>query len=256
MKILLTIAFFIWMFGVVCKSGVGPIPVEQPSSILTTYQSFLSYYSENIDLKSQFVAVDQLGKQITKDFFLKELTSGKFLPLSIKSMDNRPHYTLYLLPALCNPDIKSCLKGWAIDYYSRYSQIGKKFPAFNFVDIKGVHYTNALTKGKIIVLKGWNLTCPPCVREIPHLNSLVKRYKDRKDIIFLSVVPDSKYKVESFLLKRPFSYPVIPNEIYFEYILKLNIAPCHIIIDKKGYITTIVNTYEELNKALIIQSSI
>src|SRR6202012_221107 len=141
-------------------------PVEQPVVILKTFDSFLSYYGQYVKLESDFAALDESSHVVTKDAFLKLMTTGKYLPLRLQSKSAEPVYQLYKLNPSISSRITECLKGWAADYYSKYSKLGKPLPQFSFVDINGNTYTNANTRGKILVLKGWDLSCPPCIREI------------------------------------------------------------------------------------------
>lgn len=38
-------------------------------------------------------------------------------------------------------------------------------------------------KGKVVVLEFWATWCGPCVKTIPHLNSLVEEFKDKPDAV-------------------------------------------------------------------------
>lgn len=58
--------------------------------------------------------------------------------------------------------------------------------------------------GKAVVLEYWATWCAPCVEEIPHLNELAQKFKDRP-IVFLSVTDEEPEVVEGFLKKRSIS---------------------------------------------------
>jgi thiol-disulfide isomerase/thioredoxin len=62
-----------------------------------------------------------------------------------------------------------------------------KFPDFSFKDLNGNLITNESMKGKIVVIKCWYIHCAACIKEFPEVNNLVRKYKDRKDIIFISL---------------------------------------------------------------------
>lgn len=58
-------------------------------------------------------------------------------------------------------------------------------------------------QGQVVVLDFWATWCEPCVDSIPHLNSLVERFKGRP-VAFISVTDESKEKVlGAFLEKHP-----------------------------------------------------
>ncbi len=46
-------------------------------------------------------------------------------------------------------------------------------------------------RGKIIVLNDWATTCAPCIAEMPGLNKLVRKYKD-KQVLFLAILDDKE----------------------------------------------------------------
>jgi thiol-disulfide isomerase/thioredoxin len=231
-------------------------PVEQPAVILKTFDNFLTYYGRYINLEIEFTALDESAKPISKDAFLKKLTTGVYLPLCLQSKAAVPVYELYKIDAEKNPRVVECLRGWAVDYYSQYSKMGKPFPQFSFTDMDGKTYNNENTKGKILVLKNWGLTCPPCIKEIPQLNKMVAKYRNRKDIVFVSVVPETETQVKPFLAQHPFSYPVVPRERYFLNVLQLNFAPCHVIVNKEGRVTLITSSPDILAAELAKEAKI
>src|SRR5260221_417625 len=57
-------------------------------------------------------------------------------------------------------------------------------------------------KGKVVVLEFWATWCSPCVKAIPHLNSLVEQFQD-KPVVFLSVTSENEDVVRTFLKKHP-----------------------------------------------------
>ena len=128
---------------------------------------------------------------------------------------------------------------------------GKKIPKFNFKDLKSKIYNSETTKDKIVVLKFWFIHCQKCVEEMPNLNKLVKKYKDRNDIVFLSLAFDKNEELKKFLTKKAFYYPVVGNQKnYLLQDLEIESFPTHMIINKKGLISKVVNSYEELEIAL------
>src|SRR6476620_8522768 len=108
---------------------------------------------------------------------------------------------------------------------------GKQMPAFDFKDLDGKQYTTANTKGKVVVLKCWFINCFACVQEFPQLNRLVSSFQNKKDPLFVSLASDSKPALTSFLIKRPFSYAVVPNAgKYMNDALKISAYPTHLLI--------------------------
>jgi peroxiredoxin len=128
---------------------------------------------------------------------------------------------------------------------------GKELPNYQFEDIAGHKYNNVNTRGKIIVLKCWFIHCVACVKEFPELNKLVDNYKNRKDILFVSLAFDNKKDLKSFLKMHRFNYDVVPNQQTFMMDrLSINTFPTHIIIGKDGKIRKAVDNYKDLLPAL------
>ncbi len=53
-------------------------------------------------------------------------------------------------------------------------------------------------KGKVVILEFWATWCEPCVDNIPHLNALAEKYKD-KPVVFISITDEPGQKVSEFL---------------------------------------------------------
>jgi len=226
-------------------------PVEAPAQILKDFNSFLTYMGENLKLSEDFTAYGTDGRVISKATFLKMLTSGDYLPLRLNSTDSKLYFKLYKFNASDGSSFRENTAGWAKVFYDHYQRIGKKFPAFNFVDIKGNRYNSETMKGKTIVLKCWFIGCKTCQEEMPALNKLVKQYENRRDIIFLSLAPDAKDKLQAFLKKTPFNYAIVPNQGGFmKNDLNVNAFPTHFIINKQGLIVNVVDTPEEIDYTL------
>lgn len=252
MKKLLLLSCLLLSFQVYCFGVSTPgAPVEAPANILKSVNSFFAYSGENMRLAEDFTAYNSSLKVISKGAFLKALTSGNYFPLRLTSTDNKLYFKLYRFDASTKNEIREATKGWSVVYYEHYKLLGTKFPEFNFVDLKGNRYTSASTKGKIIVLKTWFIACSTCAAQVPDLNALVGKYKNRKDILFLSLASDSKKELEKFLKSKAFYYAVIPNQDKFiTNSLNINAFPTHFIINKNGVIVNVVDTPNEVSYTL------
>ncbi len=69
--------------------------------------------------------------------------------------------------------------------------LGKQAPAFEFTRIDGEKITADSLKGKIAVLDFWFTQCTPCQQGFPLLNKVYERYKNRDDVVFISVNADA-----------------------------------------------------------------
>lgn len=124
-------------------------------------------------------------------------------------------------------------------------------PEYHFTDLDGQTYTPENTKGKIVVLKCWYLSCMPCVVEIPTLNRIKGEYEGRNDILFLSLCMDSQRDLKAFLKENVFDYKQIANQrSYLSDKLKIDRYPTHFVINKQGFIIKKTNKYEEMADVL------
>jgi peroxiredoxin len=238
-------------FNSYCQSKNYGEPAEPASVILSSVDSFYVYMEKKVNLSHDFIGLDVNENVLSKDAFLKILSSGDYLPLRLISKDSSNYYKLYKLKSSENSIIKLSVKGLAEQQYVYSKMLGSQFPDFNFTDLNGNNYNNKNTKEKIIVLKCWFIECPPCIDEMPALNDLIKQYENRKDIVFLSVSFNSKNELKNFLKKTTFNYAVVADQQNFlDKVLKIYVYPTHIIINKQGVIVNISNNSEELASAL------
>lgn len=110
-------------------------------------------------------------------------------------------------------------------------QDGTVLKELNFKDIDGNSFTLDSLKGKVLVLNFWFTTCRPCVEEIPDLNRIQEKFKD-KDVEFFAITFDSKKKLEDFAKKKLFNFTVVPNSMNVIRQFYVNSYPTTIIIDK------------------------
>ncbi|HXU48681.1 MAG TPA: TlpA disulfide reductase family protein [Candidatus Binatia bacterium] len=86
-------------------------------------------------------------------------------------------------------------------------------PAFTMKDLAGETITTSAFPGKVVLLSFWATWCPPCRLEIPELIDLQKRYKDKLQIIGISMddtdTPAEIKHVHDVATELGINYPVI-----------------------------------------------
>jgi len=254
MKTLFAAILIAFVFGfTVCKGDVNPgAPMYSPAEILKSNNTFISYIGQNLNLLSEnLTAYDTNGKIISKLEFLKQLTTGRYLFLRLNSTDGKVYFKLYKLRSRAELAQGDVVYAYTRFVYDDYQKVGKRFPAFDFTDINGNSYTSENTRGKILVIKYWFIGCQTCEQEMPELNKLVQRYKNREDILFISIAPDSKEKLQAFFKRTRFDYiNVYGQHDLIKNTLKLQAAPTHLIINKQGVIVNVVDNPEEIDYTL------
>ncbi|GAA6767916.1 hypothetical protein AAFH68_38680 [Flavobacterium sp. CGRL1] len=231
-------------------------PEVDPIQIQKTFQDW-SAYNKKIMLSRDFTALDVSSKEITKESFLDQLSNGNFIPVRLKSEADIYIYKLFKIQPKSDTSIKATINQIGFDAYKNYKMEGTAFPKFSFKDLDGNLVTNESMKGKIIVIKCWYIHCTPCIREFPQVNKLVSAYKDRKDIVFMSLAEDSPEQLKTFLARKPLLYSVIPNmKDYMNEALQLNSFPTHFILNKEGLISKVLPNFESLEVALAKESKL
>lgn len=120
---------------------------------------------------------------------------------------------------------------------------GTTAPEFDLVDLQGNHYTLENLKGKVVVLNFWFIKCGACLQEMPDLNKLVEKYKD-KPIVFLAITHDEGTSVTEFLKKKEILLTVIPNEQKTIKNYQIQFFPTNIILDQEGKVVFAKDGFE------------
>jgi len=251
--IIITLLFFTFSFG---QNKFGN-PEVNPIQIQKTFKDWSTYQKENIMLSRDFMALNLLSKEISKESFLNELVNGNYIPIRLKSTDSIYYYKLFKIQPKSDTSIKATINQEAFDALKNFEMEGKPFPKFSFNDLDGNLVSNETMKGKIIVIKCWYIHCAACIKEFPEVNKLVEKYKDRKDILFISLAEDTPEQLKVFLARKPLSYSVIPNmKEYMNEALLLNAFPTHFILNKEGSNAKVLNNYQSLEVALEKESKL
>lgn len=90
------------------------------------------------------------------------------------------------------------------------------------------------SKGKVIFLNFWATWCPPCIAEMPTVNSLRAELKGKPVQFILADIDNNLDRSEAFMKKNKLDLPVFePASIIPEYIFRGNV-PTTVIINKQG----------------------
>jgi len=79
---------------------------------------------------------------------------------------------------------------------------------FTLPDILGKTWTLKQLKGKVVLVNFWATWCPPCRKEIPDLELLYTRFKD-KGFVVLGITDEKPAVVTPFVTKNAMSYPIL-----------------------------------------------
>ncbi len=113
----------------------------------------------------------------------------------------------------------------------------KPAPEFTLQDLQGKRISISDFKNKVVLINFWASWCIPCKNEMPSLNRLFLRYKDR-DLVVLGISIDrTKEAVQNFLKETPLNFPILLDstvEISQKY--KVYAYPTTFLINRKGII--------------------
>jgi len=79
---------------------------------------------------------------------------------------------------------------------------------FTLTDLKGQSWHLRDLRGKVVLVNFWATWCPPCRKEMPDLQALYDKYRDRGFVV-LSISDEESAKVTPFIAERKITYPVL-----------------------------------------------
>ncbi|NMA82513.1 MAG: redoxin family protein [Epulopiscium sp.] len=115
-------------------------------------------------------------------------------------------------------------------------------PDFTAINQHGEEVTLSDFKGKVVFLNFWGSWCPPCLEEMPHIQTVYEEYtRDREDVVFLAVNDQTQpreksvEKVNEWLGEEGYTFPVLydtDKSITTSYGIRA--FPTTFMIDKEG----------------------
>jgi thiol-disulfide isomerase/thioredoxin len=127
-------------------------------------------------------------------------------------------------------------------------------PEFKVASLDGQPLSLADERGKVILLNFWATWCGPCRAEIPDLIELQTRYKDRLQIIGLTVDEDDAGLVKKVVEETGINYPVAmaPAEVRLKY-GGIAALPTSFVLNSDG---RVVQKHEGLRDPLLYELEI
>jgi thiol-disulfide isomerase/thioredoxin len=215
------------------------------SALTKDFVTWYNYTYYNVPLSADFIGLDTDSTVINKEAFLNKLLKGDVVPFKIRVVRDTQVYKLYTLnenKESIEPTLKQMAE-WEMKYFKME---GKEMPQYNITDLDGKTYSNASTKGNIVLFKCWFIGCVACVKEFPELNRLVEENRGNKDVLFISLAFDSAQNLKNFLKTKEFKYAVVPGAKNLIHKMNIVAYPTHLLIDRNGKIIKVVNRIEEL----------
>jgi len=113
---------------------------------------------------------------------------------------------------------------------------GKKAPVFSLEDLNGKRSDLKQYRGKVVFLNFWATWCGPCKEEMPSMEELSQKFKE-KDFVFIALSVDyaGVKPVKDFIEKHRYTFPVlIDPKCETLDLFEVKGIPTTFLIDKKG----------------------
>ncbi|MGB3919494.1 TlpA family protein disulfide reductase [Thiothrix litoralis] len=83
---------------------------------------------------------------------------------------------------------------------------------FKFKDMDGNSHQFSEYRGKWVIVNYWATYCGPCIAELPALNSVAKRFKDKVVVLGMEAGETPAAELKQFVAQKKITYPVIPTQ--------------------------------------------
>lgn len=118
-----------------------------------------------------------------------------------------------------------------------WEKANQPLAAFELTDLSGHKWNLDSLKGRVTLISFWATWCGPCRQELPLVQKLIEHYKDRPDVVLISMnMDDNPGLVEPFLKEHQLSMTVIPASGYISETLNVNGIPQNWIVDPQGIV--------------------
>jgi peroxiredoxin len=91
---------------------------------------------------------------------------------------------------------------------------GTRLPEIGLTDLSGKKVDLASLKGKVVIVDFWASWCAPCAEELPQLEKLHKKYKDRGLVVVGVSVDEEAENLTGFLKKVKLSFPIVHDKAH------------------------------------------
>ena len=144
---------------------------------------------------------------------------------------------------LVSPDTKAWLMRQIISTVLLNKKIKKKktepgiIESLSIRDDNGKLTNTSELKGKVVFINFWASWCPPCRAEFPSIQKFYEKYKENKDLVFLTInLDDNVAAGKEYLNKEQFSVPFLVPDGYVPNVFFNGSLPTTVVLDKSGNI--------------------
>lgn len=118
---------------------------------------------------------------------------------------------------------------------SRWERPDRELPPFRLANLEGKVWNLEKLAGKTLVLNVWATWSAPCMLQLPFMQQLYDRFKDRKDVAVLTLnVDEDSHSLLEFLAGHSYTFPVLLGNVYVNQVVRFLSVPRLWIVDAKG----------------------
>ena len=150
-------------------------------------------------------------------------------------------YAIVIIVLLVNPSAKAVLIRGLMKiglFQPDISSGSKPVSALSdiyFEDNNGRQTSLYALRGKVVFINFWATWCPPCIAELPSINTLRHQLSANKNIVFLLVDADHNFnKSVPFMAGHQYNLPVYTATTAVPAVMLGNSIPTTVVIDRQG----------------------
>lgn len=125
---------------------------------------------------------------------------------------------------------------------------GKPCPMFAGKDLNGKEWTNEKIRGKVTLINFWHSASAPCIREIPWLNKLMRKYPQ---VNFLACTFNTPAQIEKVITETSFLYLQLADGAALWQAFGVTLSPTTILLDEEGKVVTVITGTNDALKRTI-----
>ena len=146
--------------------------------------------------------------------------------------------TLFVLVGCDNSSSPSASAPAAAPTPAKGQLIGSTAPDFTLTDMEGQQVSLSQYRGKIVILNFWATWCPPCREEMPSMEALYQKFKERGFVMLaVNVDENGESAVKKFLQKTPYTFPILlDSDNVAQNLYGVFRFPESFIIDREGIV--------------------
>ena len=119
-------------------------------------------------------------------------------------------------------------------------EVGAPAPPIEVETLAGGSFDLAAQQGRVVVLDFWATWCPPCLKSLPALERLHKRYADDPTVTIASVntdaMPDRSVALQRWMDTRGYSFPVLleGRQKQLSHAYRVQSIPTMVVVGRSG----------------------